>query len=174
LQELSELGFAGIQNFPTVGLIDGMFRQTLEETGMSYRLEVDVIALAHEMDLLTTPYVFNTDEARWMTEAGADIVVAHMGCTVGGSIGVATATPLDECVERIKAIVDTCKGIRDDVIVLCHGGPIALPADAQYIIERVEGIDGFYGASSMERLPTEIAVTDQIKRFKAIRLPRKT
>ncbi len=169
LQELRELGFAGIQNFPTVGLIDGMFRQTLEETGMSYRLEVDIIALAREMDLLTTPYVFNTDEARWMTEAGADIVVAHMGCTVGGSIGVATATPLDECVQRIKAIVEVCKGIRPDVIVLCHGGPIALPEDAQYIIDRVEGIDGFYGASSMERLPTEIAITDQIKKFKAIR-----
>jgi predicted TIM-barrel enzyme len=170
LQELRELGFSGIQNFPTVGLIDGNFRQTLEETGMSYQLEVDVVALAHEMDLLTTPYVFNTDEARWMTEAGADIVVAHMGCTIGGTIGVETASPLDDCVERIKAIVDACKSIRDDVIMLCHGGPIAMPDDAQYIIERVKGIDGFYGASSMERLPTEIAITEQIKQFKALRL----
>ncbi len=171
LQELHQLGFAGIQNFPTVGLIDGNFRQTLEETGMSYQLEVEITALAREMDLLTTPYVFNTEEARWMTDAGADIVVAHMGCTVGGSIGVETATPLDDCVEKIKAIVDTCKSIRDDVIVLCHGGPIAMPDDAGYIIDRVAGIDGFYGASSMERLPTEIAITDQIKIFKSLRLP---
>jgi predicted TIM-barrel enzyme len=170
LRELQELGFAGIQNFPTVGLIDGNFRQTLEETGMSYQLEVDIIAQAHEMDLLTTPYVFNTEEAQQMAGAGADIIVAHMGCTIGGTIGVETATPLDDCVQRIKSIVDAAKNIRDDVIMLCHGGPIATPQDAQYIVERVDGIDGFYGASSMERLPTEIAITSQIKKFKALRL----
>jgi len=172
LQELKELGFAGVQNFPTVGLIDGQFRQTLEETGMSYRLEVDFIALAREMDLLTTPYVFNTDEARLMTQAGADIVVAHMGCTTGGTIGVQTTTPLDECVERIQAIVDAVKSIRSDVIMLCHGGPIAEPDDAQYIIDRVPSIDGFYGASSMERLPVEVALTGQIRKFKSLRLPK--
>jgi len=170
LRELQELGFAGIQNFPTVGLIDGNFRQTLEETGMSYQLEVDIIAQAHEMDLLTTPYVFNTEEAQQMAGAGADIIVAHMGCTIGGTIGVETATPLDDCVQRIKSIVDAAKNIRDDVIMLCHGGPIAAPRDAQYIVECVDGIDGFYGASSMERLPTEIAITNQIKKFKALRL----
>jgi len=170
LAELKELGFAGVQNFPTVGLIDGEFRRTLEETGMSYRLEVDIIRLAREMDLLTTPYVFNTEEARWMTDAGADIVVAHMGCTTGGTIGVQTATPLEACVDRIKAIVDTVKSLRSEVIMLCHGGPIAEPDDAQYIIDRVQGIDGFYGASSMERLPVEVALTGQIKKFKALRL----
>jgi predicted TIM-barrel enzyme len=172
LTELRELGFAGIQNFPTVGLIDGEFRRTLEETGMSYKLEVELIALAREMDFLTTPYVFNTDEARWMTEAGADIVVAHMGCTTGGTIGVQTATPLDGCVERIKAIVDACKSVRGDVIMLCHGGPIAEPDDAQYIMDRVQGIDGFYGASSMERLPVEVALTEQIRKFKGLKLKK--
>jgi predicted TIM-barrel enzyme len=145
-------------------LIDGTFRRTLEETGMSYKLEVDMISLAREMDLLTTPYVFNTDEARWMTGAGADIVVAHMGCTTGGTIGVETATPLDGCVEQIKAIFDMCKSLRDDVIMLCHGRPIAEPKDAQYIMDRVPGIDGFYGASSMERLPVEVALTGQVSR----------
>ncbi len=172
LKELRELGFAGIQNFPTVGLIEGRIRDTLEETGMSYKLEVEVTALAHEMDMLTTPYVFDTDEARWMTDAGADIVVAHMGCTSGGTIGAETVSPLDECVGKIQAIVETCKSIREDVIVLCHGGPIAMPPDADYIIQRVEGIDGFYGASSTERFPTEVAIREQIERFKAIRLPR--
>ena len=172
LRELQELGFAGIQNFPTVGLIEGHLRATLEETGMGYGLEVDVIALAREMDMLTTPYVFDTDEARRMTEAGADIVVAHMGCTSGGSIGAETVTPLDDCVGRIQEIVEACKSVRDEVILLCHGGPIAMPDDASYIIERVEGIDGFYGASSTERFPTEVAIKKQIERFKAIRLPR--
>ncbi len=171
LRELSELGFAGIQNFPTVGLCDGQFRNSLEETGMSFKLEVDIIALAHEMDLLTTPYVFNTEEARWMTEAGADIVVAHMGCTSGGSIGAKNVTPLDECVIRVQEIVDVCKSIRTDVICLCHGGPIAMPDDAAYIIENVRGVDGFYGASSTERFPTEIAIRKQVEAFKAIRLP---
>lgn len=174
LRELAELGFAGIQNFPTVGLIEGRLRDTLEETGMSYKLEVDVIALAREMDLLTTPYVFNTVEARWMTEAGADLVVAHMGCTSGGTIGAQTVSPLDECVGAIQAIVDECKSRRDDVICLCHGGPIAMPEDARYVLERVQGLDGFYGASSTERFPTEVAIRQQIERFKSIRLPRRT
>jgi len=171
LEELRELGFAGIQNFPTVGLIEGRIRDTLEETGMSYQLEVDCIRLAHEMDMLTTPYVFNADEARRMTEAGADIVVAHMGCTSGGTIGATTVSPLDECVGKIQELVEVCKSIRDDVIMLCHGGPIAMPPDAAYIIERVEGIDGFYGASSTERFPTEVAIKKQIEEFKSIRLP---
>jgi len=171
LEELKTLGFAGIQNFPTVGLIEGRIRDTLEETGMSYQLEVDIVALAHEMDLLTTPYVFNVDEAKRMTHAGADIVVAHMGCTSGGTIGAETVSPLEECVPLIQEIVNTCKSIREDVICLCHGGPIAMPEDARFIIERVDGIDGFYGASSTERFPTEIAIRDQIRAFKKIRLP---
>jgi predicted TIM-barrel enzyme len=173
LRELVELGFAGIQNFPTVGLFEGRIRHTLEETGMGYGLEVEVVRLAREMDLLTTPYVFNTDEARMMTEAGADIVVAHMGCTSGGTIGAETVDPLDECVQKIEEIVDTVKSIREDVICLCHGGPIAMPDDARYIIENTRGIDGFYGASSTERFPTEVAIKAQIEAFKAIRLPGK-
>jgi predicted TIM-barrel enzyme len=172
LKELRELGFAGIQNFPTVGLFEGRIRATLEETGMSYKLEVEVTRLAREMDMLTTPYVFDVDEARMMTEAGADVVVAHMGCTSGGTIGAETVSPLDECVGKIQAIVDAVKGLRDDVICLCHGGPIAMPEDAEHVIQRVQGIDGFYGASSTERFPTEIAIRQQIERFKAIRLPR--
>ncbi|MFT7487367.1 MAG: putative TIM-barrel enzyme [Candidatus Paceibacteria bacterium] len=173
LKELKELGFAGIQNFPTVGLIEGRLRSTLEETGMGYGLEVEIVELAREMDMLTTPYVFNTAEAELMTKAGADIIVAHMGCTSGGSIGAETVSPLDECVGTIEAIVDTVKSIREDVICLCHGGPIAMPDDAAYIIERTKGIDGFYGASSTERFPTEVAIKAQIERFKAIRLPEK-
>jgi predicted TIM-barrel enzyme len=171
LRELAELGFAGIQNFPTVGLIEGRIRATLEETGMSYKLEVDLTALAREMDMLTTPYVFDVEQARWMTEAGADIIVAHMGCTSGGSIGAETVSPLDECVESIHAIVETVKSIREDVIVLCHGGPIAMPEDAAHVIERVGGLDGFYGASSAERFPAEVAIRKQIEAFKSIRLP---
>ncbi len=170
LKELQELGFAGIQNFPTVGLIEGRIRDTLEETGMAYQLEVDIIKRALDMDMLTTPYVFNTDEAKLMTEAGADIVVAHMGCTSGGSIGAETVSPLEECVPRIQEIVETCKSIRDDVILLCHGGPIAMPPDARFIIDAVDGIDGFYGASSTERFPTEVAIKKQIEEFKSIRL----
>jgi predicted TIM-barrel enzyme len=170
LRELKALGFAGIQNFPTVGLIDGTFRANLEETGMSYQLEVETIAAAREMDLLTTPYVFNTDEARRMTEAGADIIVAHMGLTTGGAIGAETAKTLDDCVREVQAIADTAKAIRPEVLVLCHGGPIALPPDAQYILSRCKGIDGFYGASSMERLPTETALTAGVKQFAALRL----
>ena len=170
LSELKALGFAGIQNFPTVGLIDGTFRANLEETGMSYQLEVETIAAAREMDMLTTPYVFNIDEARRMTEAGADIIVAHMGLTTGGNIGAETARTLDDCVREVQAITDTAKSIRSDVLVLCHGGPIATPDDAQFMLERCAGVDGFYGASSMERLPTERALTDEVKRFAALKL----
>ena len=169
LRELRDLGFAGIQNFPTVGLIDGLFRANLEETGMGYHLEVEMIAAAHEMDMLTTPYAFNVEEGQLMTEAGADIVVAHMGLTTKGTIGAHTAKTLDDCVEEVKAICNACKSIRDDVITLCHGGPIAEPEDASYILERVPEVDGFYGASSMERLPTEVAMTAQVKRFTEIR-----
>jgi len=171
LKELQELGFAGIQNFPTVGLFEGRIRDTLEETGMSFQLEVEIVALAHDMDMLTTPYAFNPDEAKRMTEAGADIVVAHMGCTSGGTIGAETVSPLDECVGKIQDMVTACKTVREDVICLCHGGPLAQPPDADYILQRVDGIDGFYGASSTERFPTEIAIRDQIERFKSLRLP---
>ena len=173
LRELKELGFAGIQNFPTVGLIEGELRATLEETGMGFGLEVDVTRMAHAMDLLTTPYAFNVDEARAMTKAGADLVVAHMGCTSGGTIGAKSVKTLDTCVERVQAIVDASKKVRKDVICLCHGGPIAMPEDAQYVIDRVEGLDGFYGASSTERLPTEIAIKKQIEECKRIRLPKR-
>jgi len=170
LRELKALGFAGIQNFPTVGLIDGTFRANLEETGMSYQLEVETIAAARELDLLTTPYVFNTDEARRMTEAGADIIVAHMGLTTGGNIGAETAKTLDDCVREVQAIADVAKSIRPEVLVLSHGGPIATPPDAQYILDHCKGVDGFYGASSMERLPTEKALTAEVKQFAALKL----
>jgi predicted TIM-barrel enzyme len=173
LQELKELGFAGIQNFPTVGLIDGVFRMNLEETGMSYAKEVELVAAAREMDLLTTPYVFNTEEARMMTEAGADILVAHMGLTTNGSIGAKTSKTLDDCVKEVQAIIDTSKSIRSEVIVLCHGGPIAEPNDAQYMLQECESLDGFYGASSMERLPTEVAITKQIERFTGLTVSAK-
>jgi predicted TIM-barrel enzyme len=172
LKDLRELGFAGIQNFPTVGLWAGEMRQTLEETGMSYQLEVDVVQLAHEMDLLTTPYVFNEDEGKRMTCAGADIVVAHMGTTSGGAIGAKTTKTLASSAERIASIVDACKSVRDDVIMLCHGGPIAEADDAQFIMDRVPGISGFYGASSVERLPTEVAIAEQIRRFRKCTLPK--
>lgn len=174
LKELKDLGFAGIQNFPTVGLIDGVFRANLEETGMSFNLEVDCIRAAHDLDMLTTPYVFDRDSAILMTEAGADIIVAHMGLTTNGAIGAQTSKSLDECVLLIQEIVITCKNINPEVIVLCHGGPIAMPEDAQYVLDRVKGIDGFYGASSMERLPTEIAITAQIKKFKSMRLTQES
>lgn len=170
LEELARLGYAGVQNFPTVGLIEGRLRETLEETGMSYQLEVDIIALAHAMDLLTTPYVFNVEEAQRMTDAGADIVVAHMGCTSGGTIGAKSVNPMDECVTLVQDIVDTVKGRRSDALVLCHGGPIAFPKDAAYLFERVRGLDGFYGASSTERFPTEVAIKKQIEEFTALRL----
>lgn len=169
LKELKELGFAGIQNFPTVGLIDGMFRANLEETGMSYSQEVELIAAAREMDLLTTPYVFNVDEAKQMVAAGADIVVAHMGLTTNGSIGAKSAKSLQDSVREVQAITDACKTLRDDCLVLCHGGPIATPEDAQYILSQCRNVDGFYGASSMERLPTELAITDQVRQFTSLR-----
>jgi predicted TIM-barrel enzyme len=169
LARLKAMGFSGIQNFPTVGLIDGTFRANLEETGMGYGLEVDLVRKARALDLLTTPYVFGEDDARAMTAAGADIVVAHMGLTVGGSIGAGTAAGLDDCVPRINEIVMAARGVREDIIVLCHGGPIATPEDASYILSRCPDCHGFYGASSMERLPTEVALTEQTRRFKAIR-----
>jgi predicted TIM-barrel enzyme len=172
LKELKHLGFAGIQNFPTVGLFDGVIRSNLEETGMGYGLEVECVALAHQLDLLTTPYVFNTEEARLMTQAGADVVVAHMGLTVSGTIGAQTAKSLDQSVKEVQAIVDTCKSMRPDCLVICHGGPIAMPADAQYVMDRCKGVDGFYGASSMERLPVEVAITNQVKQFVGLKLPR--
>ena len=168
LDHLKAIGFSGIQNFPTVGIMDGTFRAGLEETGMGFGLEVDLVKLAREKDMLTTPYVFNPDEATAMTEAGADIVVAHMGLTTGGAIGASTALTLEDCVGRIDAIAEAARRVRPDVMLLCHGGPIAMPEDAQFILDRCQGIHGFYGASSMERLPTETALTEQTRRFKAI------
>jgi predicted TIM-barrel enzyme len=170
LREIKAIGFAGVQNFPTVGLIDGTLRQGLEETGMGYGLEVEMIRIAHEMDLLTTPYVFTPDEARAMAGAGADILVPHMGLTTSGTIGAQTAITLDEAVERVQAMHDAAKEVNPDIIVLCHGGPIAEPDDAAYVLERTHGIAGFFGASSMERLPTEIAIRENMERFKGIRL----
>ena len=166
LAELKAMGFSGVQNFPTIGLFDGTMRQSFEETGMGYGLEVDMIAEAHRLDLLTTPYVFNPDEAAAMTKAGADIVVAHMGVTTGGSIGATSAKSLDDCVAEIDAIAAAARAVREDVIVICHGGPIAMPDDAAYVLQHCDRCHGFYGASSAERLPTEIAIRDQIKRFK--------
>ena len=171
LQELIDLGFSGIQNFPTVGLIDGMFRANLEETGMGYELEVECVAAARRLDLLTTPYVFDPDQAVEMTKAGADILVAHMGLTTGGAIGAESALKLDDCVSRVAAIADAGRSIRSDVIVLCHGGPISLPSDAQYVLDRCN-IHGFYGASSMERLPTETAIKQQVIDFMNLKLPQ--
>ncbi|KID83119.1 hypothetical protein MGU_09560 [Metarhizium guizhouense ARSEF 977] len=169
LKQLHDMGFSGVQNFPTVGLIDGQFRANLEETGMSYDLEVDMIAMAHEMGLLTTPYVFNTRESEKMTRAGADVLVAHMGLTTSGSIGATSGKTMDECVTLIQEIRDAAVAINPDVIVLCHGGPIASPDDAQYVLSRTTGIHGFYGASSMERLPVETAIADITRNFKKIR-----
>ena len=169
LDELKTLGFAGIQNFPTVGLIDGVFRANLEETGMGFHHEVEIIARAHGKDMLTTPYVFSADDAVAMTRAGADIIVCHLGLTTGGSIGAETALTLDACVEKIDEWADAARSVRKDVIVLCHGGPIAMPDDAAWVLKRTRHCDGFYGASSMERLPTEVAIREQIERFAAIR-----
>ncbi|GIX07019.1 MAG: hypothetical protein KatS3mg115_1422 [Candidatus Poribacteria bacterium] len=169
LRELIALGFSGVQNFPTVGIIDGLFRVNLEETGMGYDLEVEMIRKAHELDLLTAPYVFNEEEARKMAEAGADILVAHMGLTTKGTIGAKTAMTLDEAAQRVQAIHDAAKEVRQDVLVICHGGPIAEPEDAQYILDHTQGVVGFFGASSIERLPTERAITEQVRRFKAMR-----
>jgi predicted TIM-barrel enzyme len=170
LRELQQIGFAGIQNFPTVGLFEGAFRANLEETGMSYEMEVECVALARELDLLTSPYVFNADEARRMTRAGADIVVAHMGLTTSGTIGAQSAKTMDQSVIEVRVIAEACKSERSDCLVLCHGGPIANPDDAQYILDRCQDVDGFYGASSMERLPTEIAITEQVRKFERLRL----
>jgi len=171
LTKLKDLGFAGVQNFPTVGLIDGTFREALEQTDMSYDSEVQMIAQARAMDLLTTPYAFNVKEARKMAEAGADILVAHMGLTTGGSIGAATTTgkSLDDCVALIQEMQDAAVAINPDIIVLCHGGPIAEPSDAEYVLSRTKGVHGFYGASSMERLPVEEAITSITKKFKQLR-----
>jgi predicted TIM-barrel enzyme len=169
LRELMDLGFAGIQNFPTVGLIDGTFRANLEETGMGFGREIDCIRAAHQLGLLTTPYVFDEDQAAEMTRAGADILVAHMGLTTGGTIGAGTALRLEDCVPRVAAIADAGRSVRSDVLVLCHGGPISSPDDAQFILERC-AIDGFYGASSMERLPVETAITRQVADFLRLRL----
>jgi predicted TIM-barrel enzyme len=167
-RELEDLGFVGVQNFPTVGLIDGVFRQNLEETGMGYALEVEAIRKASQAGFLTTPYVFSAEDAVAMTEAGADIIVCHMGLTTKGSIGAKTSKTLDDCVGLIDRWAAAAREVREDVIVLCHGGPIAMPDDAQYVLERCTGINGFYGASSMERLPTEVAIKEQIERFKKL------
>lgn len=168
LKQLKEMGFTGVQNFPTVGLCDGIFRQNLEETGMGYDLEVEMIRKAHELDLLTTPYVFNEEDAIKMTEAGADVLVAHVGLTTKGSIGAVTALTLDEAVDIVQRISDAGKSVNPDVIVICHGGPISEPEDAAYVLSRTTGVAGFFGASSVERLPTEIAITSQVQRFKSI------
>jgi predicted TIM-barrel enzyme len=168
LRQLQELGFAGVQNFPTVGLIDGVFRQNLEETGMGYALEVEMIRMARELELLTAPYVFDPDGARLMAEAGADVLVPHMGLTTSGTIGAETAITLDEAVDRVQAMHDAAAEVDPNILVLCHGGPIAEPEDAAYVLGRTHGVVGFFGASSMERLPTEVALTETVRRFKAI------
>ncbi|MGN8115887.1 phosphoenolpyruvate hydrolase family protein [Labrys sp. 22185] len=172
LDQLKAMGFAGIQNFPTVGLIDGKFRANLEETGMGYGLEVDLIRLAREKDLLTTPYVFNPDDARAMARAGADIIVAHMGLTTGGSIGADTALTLEGCVAEINAIAAAAREVSPGIIVLCHGGPIAEPEDARFILANCPGCHGFYGASSMERLPVEKALVAQTQAFKNLNISK--
>jgi predicted TIM-barrel enzyme len=168
LDQLKTMGFAGVQNFPTVGIIDGTFRANLEETGMSYGLEVDMIAAAHAKDMLTTPYVFSADEATAMTKAGADIVVCHLGLTTGGSIGAETALKLEDCPAKVDAWAEAALKVRRDIIVLAHGGPMSSPGDASFIISNTRNCHGFYGASSMERLPTEVALTEQTRKFKAI------
>jgi len=172
LDDLKRLGFTGVQNFPTVGLIDGVFRANLEETGMGFGQEVDMIRLAHEKDLLTAPYVFDEEQARSMAAAGADILVPHLGLTTKGSIGATTALSLDECVARVQAMADAARRVNPDVLCLCHGGPIAEPEDAAYVLQRTEGVVGFFGASSIERLPTEIAIRTQTEAFKAIDIGR--
>ena len=168
LEEVKRAGFSGVQNFPTVGLMDGTFRAGLEETGMSYGLEVDMIRHARELDLLTAPYVFTEEEARKMADAGADVLVPHMGLTTGGSIGAQTGLSLDEAIERVQALRDAAVQVNPEILCLCHGGPIAEPDDAQAVIERTNGVVGFFGASSMERLPTEVAMTENMRRFKSI------
>lgn len=168
LRQLKDMGFSGVQNFPTVGLFDGNFRQNLEETGMGFDLEVEMIRQAHELDLLTAPYVFNEEEAKKMAGAGADVLVPHMGLTTSGTIGAKTALTLEEAAQRVQAMHDAAKEVKEDILVLCHGGPIAEPDDAAYVLEHTRGVVGFFGASSMERLPTEVAMTENMKRFKRI------
>ena len=169
LRELKELGFSGVQNFPSIGIIDGTFRLGLEETGINYASEIDMIRQAHELDLLTTPYVFNADEATLMTKAGADLIVPHMGVTTGGTIGATTAKTLDQSVVLIDEWAEAARRVRKDVIVIAHGGPISSPDDARYVLEKSKHCNGFYGASSMERLPVEVAMTEHVRSFKAIR-----
>ena len=169
LKQLKDMGFNGVQNFPTVGLIDGTFRQNLEETGMGYPLEVDMIRVAHELDMLTCPYVFDPEQAQAMAEAGADVLVAHMGLTTKGTIGAKTALTLDDCIDRINAIIKAGKAVNPEVFVICHGGPIAEPDDAQYVISRIQEIDGFFGASSIERFAAERGIKSQTELFKAIK-----
>ena len=168
LAEVKAAGFSGVQNFPTVGLVDGTMRAGLEETGMGYGLEVDMIRQAHEMDLLTAPYVFTEDEATAMAQAGADVLVPHMGLTTGGTIGATSGVTLDEAVGRVQALCDAARAVNPDILCLCHGGPIAEPDDAQHVIDHTTGVVGFFGASSMERLPTEVAMTQNMQRFKSI------
>lgn len=168
LKQLKEMGFSGVQNFPTVGLIDGIFRQNLEETGMGYRLEVEMIRKAHELDLLTTPYVFDPQQAKEMAEAGADILVAHMGLTTKGSIGAKTALTLPDCVVKIEEIIKAGRSVSPDILVIAHGGPIAEPEDAAYIISHTKGVDGFFGASSIERFAAEVGIKSQTEAFKKI------
>jgi predicted TIM-barrel enzyme len=168
LRQLQEMGFDGVQNFPTVGLFEGMLRAGLEETGMGYGLEIDMIGHAHDLGLLTCPYIFNEDDARAMTKAGADVLVPHMGLTTSGSIGASTALTLEESARRVQAMRDSAVRINPDVLVLCHGGPIATPEDAQYIFDHTEGIAGFFGASSIERLAVEPAIEEQARRFKQL------
>ena len=168
LRQVKEIGFSGVQNFPTVGLIDGVFRANLEETGMGYGHEIDMIRMAHELDLLTSPYVFDEDQAKDMARAGADILVPHMGLTTSGTIGAKTALTLEEAAARVQQLADAARSVNPDILCLCHGGPIANPADAQYILDHTDGIVGFYGASSIERFPTEVGIRAQTEEFKAV------
>ncbi|MDR1851703.1 MAG: phosphoenolpyruvate hydrolase family protein [Propionibacteriaceae bacterium] len=169
LKQVQEIGFAGVQNFPTVGLIDGVFRANLEETGMGFGPEIDMIRLAHEMDLLTTPYAFDEEQAKELAKAGADILVPHMGLTTSGTIGAKTALTLEQAAEKVQKLADAAKSVNPDILCLCHGGPIAMPDDAQYILDHTEGIVGFYGASSIERFPAESGIKKQTEQFKSIK-----
>jgi predicted TIM-barrel enzyme len=169
LDDVARAGFSGVQNFPTVGLIDGTFRANLEETGMGFDKEIELVRLCRQKELLTTPYVFDVAQTEPMVAAGADVIVAHMGLTTAGTIGAHTARTLDDCVRDVQSIADAARSVRGDVIVLCHGGPIAMPQDAEYVLRRTRGVHGFYGASSIERLPIERALTEQVRQFKAIR-----
>jgi predicted TIM-barrel enzyme len=174
LQELKEIGFAGVQNFPTVGLIDGVFRANLEETGMGYDLEVEMIHEASNMDLLTCPYVFDDEQARLMARAGAELIVTHAGLTTKGTIGAKTSLTLDQAVERIQSMRDAAVSVNPEILVICHGGPLAEPEDVAYVLGKTHGIHGFFGASSVERLPTELAITEQVRRFKSVSLNRQS